>query len=216
MMRSTPSPTMSRPGDDEGIGIVRRVGGPQPFMVGAGRRRASRWTLVALGVLAAGVLVGPLGAQEGGGPIASPRDTARGTIGGAKLLVDYGRPSKRGRPIWGALVPWGQVWRTGANAATTFVTDKPLMIGTTAVPAGTYTLYTVPNQSGPWLLVVNKQTGQWGTEYHQEQDLARIPMTTSSISPVEKFQIAIGAHDAAGALEMQWDTMQAAVPVKSQ
>src|SRR5580704_1818688 len=106
--------------------------------------------------------------------VLSPRDTARATIGKAHVLVDYGRPSKRGRVIFGSLVPYGQVWRTGANAATTFVIDKDLTIGAQTVPAGTYTLYTLPSASN-WLLIINKQTGQWGTEYDQSQDLVRIP-----------------------------------------
>jgi hypothetical protein len=144
--------------------------------------------------------------------VLSPRDTARATIGGAHVLVDYGRPSKRNRVIYGGLVPWGEVWRTGANAATTFVTDKSLRIGGTTVPAGTYTLYTVPSQSGPWLLVVNKQTKQWGTEYHQDQDLARIPMTTSSVAPaVETFTIAIQPRGSGGTIDLVWDTTRAGV-----
>lgn len=163
--------------------------------------------------LAGSAAVAPLDAQDRGGPIASPRDTARGTAGGAHLLIDYGRPSKRGRVIWGGLVPWGDVWRTGANAATTFVTDKDLAINGTAVPAGTYTLYSVPNQAGPWLLVVNKQTKQWGTEYHKEQDLARIPMTTAPVSsPVEKFEISIAPAGTGGVIHLTWDTTQASVP----
>ena len=75
----------------------------------------------------------------------------------------------------GGLVPYGQVWRTGANAATTLVTPRDLRIGDTPVPAGTYTLYTLPGES-EWQLIINRQTGQWGTEYDQAQDLARIPM----------------------------------------
>ena len=144
---------------------------------------------------------------------ASPRDTARGTVAGANVMVDYGRPSKRGRVIFAAngLVPYGQVWRTGANEATTLVTSAPLRIGETQVPAGTYTLYTVP---GPdrWELVINKQTGQWGTEYNQGQDLARVPMQVSALSaPVEQFTIAVEP----AALVMRWDTVQATVPLRA-
>ena len=161
-----------------------------------------------------------LGAQDAkpdSKPIPSPRDTTRATVSGAHLLVDYGRPSKRGRAIYGGLVPWGQVWRTGANAATTFVTDKPLVIGGTAVPAGTYTLYTVPNQSGPWLLVINKQNKQWGTEYHQEQDLARIPMTTTSVSaPVEQFKIEVVPDGQGGVIGLVWDTTRSSVAFRVQ
>jgi hypothetical protein len=156
------------------------------------------------------------GAQDAA-PIASPRDTTRATVSGAHLVVDYGRPSKRGRAIFGGLVPWGQVWRTGANAATTFVTDKSLLVGGTAVPAGTYTIYSVPNQSGPWLLVINKQTKQWGTEYHQDQDLARIPMTTAPVpASVEKFTIEIVPRETGGTIALVWDTTRASVPIRLQ
>lgn len=144
---------------------------------------------------------------------ASPRDSARATIGGATVLVDYGRPSKRGRVIFAdaGLVPYGQVWRTGANAATTLVTSGPLMVGETALPAGTYTLYTVP-AADRWQLVINGQTGQWGTEYDQSKDVARVPMQVSALSaPVEQFEIAVENS----ALVMRWDTVQASVPLKA-
>jgi hypothetical protein len=142
---------------------------------------------------------------------ASPRDTARATVGGAQVMVDYGRPYKKGRTIFGAngLVPYGQVWRTGANAATTLVTSADLTIGGTRVPQGTYTLYTIPAADG-WQLVVNRQTGQWGTDYDQGRDLARIPMRVSTVaSPVEQFTIAVEP----AALVMRWDTVQASVPI---
>jgi hypothetical protein len=164
-------------------------------------------------IAAAALSAAPIRAQQ----IASPRDTTRATVAGAHLLIDYGRPSKRNREIYGALVPWGQVWRTGANAATTFVTDKPLVIGSTAVPAGTYTLYTVPNQSGPWLLVVNKQTKQWGTEYHADQDFARIPMTTAALTPaVEQFTIVVDPQGSGGTIGLLWDTTRANVAFRVQ
>src|SRR6187399_1420151 len=98
----------------------------------------------------------------------SPHETTKATIDGAAISVTYGRPSVRGRKIMGALVPYGTVWRTGADEATTLTTDKAIQIGGTSVPAGTYTLYTLPGESA-WQLIVNKQTGQWGTEYDQKQ-----------------------------------------------
>jgi Protein of unknown function (DUF2911) len=163
---------------------------------------------------AALLLAVPLMAQDQQKPLASPRDTTRATIGSAHLLVDYGRPSKRGREIFGGLVPWNVIWRTGANAATTFTTDKDLTIGGTPVPAGTYTLYSLPQQKGPWSLVISKETGQWGTEYHQDKDLARIPMTVSTVSqPVEKFAITIVPQGNSGTLQLVWDTTQASVPI---
>ena len=143
---------------------------------------------------------------------ASPRDTAEMTYAGARIYVDYGRPSVRGRTIMGGLVPYGQVWRTGANAATTLVTPRDIRIGDTPVPAGTYTLYTLPAESG-WQLIVNKQTGQWGTEYDQAQDLARIPMRVERTSaPVEQFTINLTAGSPAS-LVMEWENTRVSVPV---
>ncbi|HTR96914.1 MAG TPA: DUF2911 domain-containing protein, partial [Candidatus Acidoferrales bacterium] len=108
----------------------------------------------------------------------STRDTLKVNAGGAALWIDYGRPAKRGREIFGNVVPYGVVWRTGANAATQFKTDRALQFGTTTVPAGFYTLWTIPSPGG-WKLVVNSETGEWGTEHKPEKDLYTIPMTTS-------------------------------------
>jgi hypothetical protein len=143
---------------------------------------------------------------------ASPRDTARGTVGGVSVLVDYGRPYKKGRTIFAAdgLAPYGRVWRTGANAATTLVTSADLFVGETRVPAGTYTLYTVP-AADRWQLVINRQTGQWGTDYDQARDLARVPMRVTALgAPVEQFTVAVEGN----ALAMRWDTVQASVALR--
>jgi hypothetical protein len=141
----------------------------------------------------------------------SPRDTARADAAGANLVIDYGRPSKRGRTIFGGVVPWGEVWRTGANAATQFFTDKPIMLGTTLVPAGKYTLWTVPTQSG-WTLIVNSETGQWGTQHKPERDLYKIPMTVSTKGDVtEKFFIHIADEGGKGQWHFVWDQTVAAV-----
>lgn len=145
----------------------------------------------------------------------SPRDTTRATVGAAELLVDYSRPSVRGRSVWGGtLVPYGQIWRTGANAATTFRTSRDLTVGGQAVPAGTYTLYTWPTEQG-YQLAINRQTGQWGTEYSQAQDLVRVPLTATPLStPVEQFTIAIEPAGATGGtLVLRWANQQLAVPV---
>jgi hypothetical protein len=107
----------------------------------------------------------------------------------ATITVDYSAPSAHGRTIFGELVPYGEVWRTGANAATTLKTSSALQIGDLNVPAGTYTLYSLPTKDG-WTLIVNKQTGQWGTVYDKAQDLGRVQMSTgSSAVPVETFVI---------------------------
>ena len=145
---------------------------------------------------------------------ASPRDTARGTAGAATVLVDYGRPSRRGRGIFGGLVPYDQVWRTGANAATTIVFGAPVQLGGRPVDAGTYTLYSVPARNG-WTLVVNRQTGQWGTSYDQAQDLVRVPMEVSrAATPVDTFTISVESGENAR-LVFAWDTLQGTVTVKA-
>ncbi len=141
----------------------------------------------------------------------SPRDTTRATVGSAHVQIDYGRPMRRGRVIFGNVVPWDSVWRTGANQATQLITDKDLVIGGTTVPAGTYSLFTIPSAKG-WLLIINRQHGQWGTNYDAKQDLARIPMrTTTAAVPLERFTISIYAPT----LSIAWDRAQAAVQVKA-
>lgn len=143
----------------------------------------------------------------------SPRDTVEARFGAASVWVDYGRPTKRGRTVLGGIVPLGRVWRTGANAATQFRTDRDLVIGGTPIPAGTYTLWTIPAQQG-WTLIVNKQTGQWGTEYEEGQDLARIDMRReATASPVEQFTIDLVPGGDGGVLRMEWDDTRVWVPV---
>ena len=144
---------------------------------------------------------------------ASPRDTARATVGGAQVMVDYGRPYMRGRTIMGGLVPYGRVWRTGANEATHLVTSADLRIGETTVPAGTYTLYTLPGET-EWQLIVNRQTGQWGTQYDEAQDLARIPLRVSRTpAPVEQFTFHVQPRgEREGTLVLEWENTRVEVP----
>lgn len=144
----------------------------------------------------------------------STRDTTRAKLGDADLWVDYGRPHKRGREIFGSVVPWGEVWRTGANAATQFHTSADLVIGETDVPAGTYTLWTLPTRNG-WKLIINKQAGQWGTEYHAEQDLARIDLAHETLlDPVETLTIAVVPRADGAQLQIDWDTTRLTVPIR--
>jgi len=109
---------------------------------------------------------------------------------GKTITVDYSSPRAKGRKIFGDLVPFGQVWRTGANEATTFVTTADLKAGSLNIPAGNYTIFTIPNQD-KWTLIVNKKTGEWGIPYEYESDeLGRTDMTRSdSGSAVENFTI---------------------------
>jgi len=144
----------------------------------------------------------------------SPHETAKATIDGATITVEYGRPSMKGRKIMGELVPYGKVWRTGADEATTLTTDKELQIGGTIVPAGKYTLYTLPGQTD-WQLIVNKQTGQWGTEYDQKQDLGRVPLKkTATSAPVEQLTISVDKNPAGGGLlRIAWENTALTAPI---
>jgi hypothetical protein len=113
-------------------------------------------------------------------PMASPDAVATVTLRGETVKINYNAPSMRGRQIYGGLVPYNQVWRTGANPATTLITPVSLHIGTLLVPAGKYTIYTLPAQD-KWMLIINKQTGQWGTEYKQEMDLGRTALKSKTL-----------------------------------
>jgi hypothetical protein len=144
----------------------------------------------------------------------SVRDTARATIGAAAFTVDYGRPLARGRTLLGDVIPYDRIWRTGANAATQFTTSVPITLAGLELAAGTYTLWTAPHLRGVDL-IVNKQTGQWGTEYSRAQDLGRAPLQADSVtSPVEKFTIAIEPRDAKhGTLTLAWGNFRWRAPI---
>lgn len=144
---------------------------------------------------------------------ASPRDTVRATIGGATLMIDYGRPSMRGREIFGGLVPWGEPWRTGANQATTLTTDRPLAFGDQVLPAGTHAIYTLPNPTG-WRFIVMKAVPRWGIPYPGEaQDLFRVDMTVSTLpAPVEMLTLKLEPRGEGGAFVVEWDRTRAVMP----
>lgn len=154
---------------------------------------------------------------QGNKPVASPPQTASVTLNGHHVTIDYGAPSMRGRKIMGGVVPYDKVWRTGANDATSLTTDVALKVGGTAVPAGSYTLYTGPSATH-WVLIINKQTKQWGTEYHQDQDLARIPMKSATLSsPQEQMSISFeNTHGNSTELHIKWENTDVSVPVTAQ
>jgi hypothetical protein len=163
---------------------------------------------------AIGVRFAALETSDGGAAQLSVRDTTRATIGGATFTVDYGRPLARGRVLLGNILPYDEVWRTGANAATQFSTSVPITLGGIRLPAGMYTLWTVPRTTGADL-IVNKQTGQWGTGHNGTFDLGKAPMATGdAVSPVEKFTISIISTDAHhGMLVMEWGTFRWTAPI---
>ena len=146
----------------------------------------------------------------------SPAAIVETDLAGKKIVIKYSRPYMKGRKIMGGLVPYGSVWRTGADDATSFTTPIDLEIGGTKVPAGNYTLYTLPSE-GTWKLIINKQTGQWGTEYDQSQDLARVDLSKTTLpSPMEQFTISFlkkGANSAE--LILEWETTKLSVPVRA-
>jgi len=143
--------------------------------------------------------------------VLSPADSVITSVGAATVAVRYSRPSMRGRTIFGVVVPWDRVWRTGANSATLFETSADLAVGGTTVPAGTYTLYSIPSPSG-WTLIVNRNTGQWGTEYDAQHDLARVAMDVTPLArTVEQFTIAIEREGQDAVLSLAWERTRAAV-----
>ncbi|HEV2578603.1 MAG TPA: DUF2911 domain-containing protein [Acidobacteriaceae bacterium] len=149
-------------------------------------------------------------------PLPSPAAQAEVTLDGKAISIHYNSPRMRGRKIMGELVPYGKVWRTGANPATSFVTDGDIKIGDLNVPAGKYTLYTLPAESG-WHLIINKQTGQWGTEYHEDQDLGRVPMHSSKLpSPQEDMSISFEhtTHNSTE-LHVRWETTDEWVKIEA-
>ena len=152
--------------------------------------------------------------QRTGAAQLSVRDTARASIGAATFTVDYSRPLARGRTLLGDVIPYDFVWRTGANAATQFTTSAPITLAGLAIPAGTYTLWTVPRASRIDL-VVNTQTGQWGTAYNRARDLGRALLQAETVrDTVEKFTIAIVPSDARhGSLSMAWGTFRWTAPI---
>ena len=145
--------------------------------------------------------------------VPSPRAQVEVSGGGATFQVEYSRPAKRGREIWGGLVPNDEVWRTGANAATIFTTDRDLTVAGTRVPAGSYTLWTTFTASSA-TLIINSQTGQWGTAYDGSQDFARIAMEREALDEtVERFTIDVEPTDSGATLRLRWDRTQFSVPM---
>jgi hypothetical protein len=147
----------------------------------------------------------------------SPSASASCDIGGGKTIkTAYSSPRMNGRKIYGALVPFGQVWRTGANEATTFVISGDMIVGGKSMPAGSYTIFTVPTADN-WTLIINKKTGEWGIPYKYEGDeLARIGMNMAKLpSPVENFSISYDKSATGCTMNILWETTRAFVDIKA-
>ncbi len=145
---------------------------------------------------------------------ASPHETVNAVMNGKTIKIEYGRPYAKGRNIYADLAPLGKVWRTGADEATTLVCQGDLMLGSLHVPAGSYTLFTIPGE-GEWTLIVNKVAKQWGAfKYDEKMDLGRVKMKVGkTAAPVEQFTIGLDAQGSKGTLKMAWGAVEASVPV---
>jgi hypothetical protein len=160
----------------------------------------------------------PSAANDYGKKLPSPPAKASVTLDGKAVTIDYSTPSLRGRHVGAELAPYDKVWRTGANAATTLTTAVNLKIGDLSVPAGTYTIYSLPSET-TWKLIINKQTKQWGTEYSQDQDLGRTDMLKGPApsAPVEKFEMKFEKTTGKTTqLHLIWENTDVFVPVTAQ
>lgn len=151
----------------------------------------------------------------------SPHDTINVRIDGSRVIIVYGRPYSKDpktgelRKIWGALVPFDKVWRTGADEATLLITQSPIELGGTSIPAGAYTLYTLPAADGSARLLVNKLIGQWGADpYDEKQEFARVDLKKDTLATqVDQFTMAIEKNPAGGGvIKLAWETTQFSVP----
>jgi hypothetical protein len=174
-----------------------------------------QYAFLAAGCLTLGLMAVLGSAQMDKASRPSPAAKASCALADAKsITVDYSSPRAKGRKIFGGLVPYGEVWRAGANEATTFVTTTDLMVGGTHVPAGSYTIFAIPNKD-KWTLVISKKTGEWGPPYPgSSEDLARVVMKASTLpSAVENFTIAFDKTGGGCALRMDWETTRASVDI---
>ena len=154
----------------------------------------------------------------------SPHETITATIDGNEMKLVYGRPytikpgTTTARKIWGGLVPYGKVWRTGADEATLLTTKEPIEIGGFSLPAGTYSLFTLPSEDGSAKLIINKKTGQWGIPYREAaekaNELARVDLKKSSLDqPANQFTMSIEpAGEGGGTLNLMWEDTKYSVP----
>ncbi len=153
----------------------------------------------------------------------SPHETIGAVIDGNRVTIVYGRPytkkpgTSENRKIWGGLVPYGKVWRTGADEASLLITQMPIIFGDTTVPAGAYTIWTLPNEDGTAKLIVNKQIGQWGegpTAYDEKLDAARIDLKKEALDKsVDQFTMTVAKNPAGGGiLKLSWENTQFSAP----
>ena len=149
-------------------------------------------------------------------PRPSPSAKVSQTIGLTEITVDYSSPGVKKRPIWGALVPYGQMWRTGANQATKITFSRDITFGGKPVPAGTYALFTIPTK-GAWTVILNKKADQSGTgrEYKADQDLVRFQVHAKPAPFRERMTFLFSDFtDDKGSLDLEWDKLRVSIPIK--
>ena len=133
-------------------------------------------------------------------------------VDGATITISYGRPSMRGRKIFGALVPYNKVWMPGADEVTVLQTTSALQFKDFTLPAGSYSIYTMPSEQ-QWMLIINKKLGQWHTLYPAADDLAKLPMTAEHLdTPVEQLTLSAVPRPDGGAFQLEWETTRFSVP----
>jgi hypothetical protein len=175
-------------------------------------------SLLAAGSLA---LTGTLSAQAPAAPKltfpqASPPATLKQQIGITDIEISYNRPGMKGRKVFGGLVPYGQIWRTGANTATKITFSTPVKFGGADIPAGTYELFTIPNQN-EWTVIVHKNMSQWGSyAYDQKNDVARVTGKVTALPTAsETFWIGINdIRDTSASLNLTWENTRVTVPIE--
>lgn len=144
----------------------------------------------------------------------SPEAVAQFDQNGLSVKVDYCQPAKKGREIFGGLVPYGQVWRTGANEATIITVSQDVTFAGQPLKAGKYTLWTIPSQQG-WIAIINRETGQWGTNYDPGEDVFREPIVSRPHSPAaEQFTISFAPATGGTDMILAWDQTEAVVPIR--
>jgi hypothetical protein len=153
-------------------------------------------------------------AQFGRSRYTSPPESTENTVAGRKITIEYYAPSMHGRKVFGGLVPFGQVWCTGANWATKITSDAGLQFGDLKVPKGSHTIWTIPQEGGQWTLIINNQVGQFHLDYDASQDLGRTKMPTRPLAaPVETFKIEIRPEGGnKGTLVLDWEKTEAYMP----
>lgn len=142
----------------------------------------------------------------------SPAKVAEGTVAGAKITINYSSPAVKGRTIWGELVPLGQVWRAGANEATTFTTSKDIMVQGKKLPAGTYSFFIIPGETES-TFIFNKVAKQWGAfNYDSKEDVLRVSVPSIQTSSMEERLVYEVKPDS---FEIRWEYAKAAAKIGS-